>query len=447
MNSALNIVARTSIPAARRWRLGVRGKVVAILLATLFVIMTVNSLLALRAQEQDSLDESNRRGQATTHFIAQYLAYSVVSYDYHTLELILQDLTRSHDVLAARVENNRGNIMANIGTEPADHPAVRRHQAEIKLNGERLGMLRLSFSDEHTANVLAERRREALMGQLLAIALVMLTGFFALSAIVLKPLMLFSAVIRRNLQADANPLEPVPLASQDEIGDLAHGFNALQQSLDTTRQKLESRIDLANRELLSAYNRLEKQAEGLRESNRDLEQKSITDSLTGLYNQRYFEKVMMGEMAQSVHSDDTLSILLLDVDNLKLVNERQGHHAGDTMLRRVAQMIGSRVRLTDVACRFEGSTFFILCRRATISNAVAIADDMLHAMSQDSGGDEPSIALSIGVATIPGVHRVTSADEFFQQADDALRFCKQNGRNGVVHYSMLDRLSRTAMAT
>lgn len=436
-------------PAKDGWRFGVRGKVGAILLITLFVILTVNSVLALRAQEQDVLEESSRRGQETTHFIAQYLAYSVVSYDYHTLELILQELTRSHDVLYARVENNRGNVMANVGNKPADDSLAHRYQTEIRLNGERLGQLQLVFSSERTVDALAERRREMLLGQLVSIGVFMLIGYLALSAIVLKPLTQFLQVIRRNLQAEDKRLEPVPIQSRDEFGDLARGFNSLQGSLESARQKLESRVDLANRELQTAYNRLEEQAKTLRDSNRDLEQLTITDPLTGLYNRRYFEKLMENEVAQSIRNDDTISILLLDVDHLKEINSRYGHSTGDMVLRSVAQMISSRVRLSDVACRYAGDEFFILCRRATISNAVAIADDMLHAIQDYPvriGDASLPISLSIGVATIPGVNRVSSTVEFFQQADDALRFCKQNGRNGVAHYSMLDRIARAVSA-
>lgn len=432
--------------AEHRWRLGVRGKVAAILLGALFVILTVNSLLALRAQEQDLLDETRRRGQETTHFIAQYLAYSVVSYDYHTLELILQELTRGHDVLHARVENNRGNVMANVGKGPGEDSTAQRFQTEIRLNGERLGQLQLVISSERTVSALAERRRDMLLGQLFSIALFMLIGYVALSEIVLKPLTRFTQAIRRNLQAGERRLEPVPADSRDEFGDLARGFNALQDSLESARQKLESRIDHANRELQSAYNRLEEQAKALRESNRNLEQQTITDPLTGLYNRRYFEKLMENEVAQSIRNDDTISILLLDVDFLKDINDRYGHNVGDMVLRSVAQVIGSRVRLTDVACRYAGDEFFILCRRATIANAVAIADDMLHAMLEHPvtvGDTRLSISLSIGVATLPGVNRVSSAEAFFQQADDALRYCKHNGRNGVTHFSMLDRLSRS----
>jgi len=433
-------------PPASPWRLGVRGKVGAILLGALFVILTINSLLVLRAQEQDVLDEINRRGQDTTHFLAQYLAYSVVGYDYHMLELVLQELARSHDVLYARVENNRGNVMAIVGSRPAESDAMHLQKADIRLNGERLGQLQLVFSSERAVSTLAERRRELLLGQLFFIGLFMLIGYVALSTLVLKPLSRLTQAVRRNLHAGDNALESLTVNSKDEFADLAQGFNALQSSLESARHKLESRIDLANRELQSAYTRLEEQARTLRESNRNLEQQTITDPLTGLYNRRYFERLMENEVSQSIRNEETLSILLLDVDRLKEINDRYGHHTGDQVLRSVAQMISSRIRLTDVACRYAGNEFFILCRRATIANAVAIADDMLHAMPEHVirvGDSTLSISVSIGVATLPGVNKVNTADAFFQQADDALRYCKHNGGNGVAHYSMLDRLSRS----
>jgi diguanylate cyclase (GGDEF)-like protein len=429
-----------------RLHLGVRGKVVAILLATLVVTLTVNSLLALRAQERDILEETERRGREATHFISQYIAYSVVSYDYHTIELLLQDLTRGHDIVYARVESNRGNVMAAAGTPPAADGHVRQYSESIRLNGEILGRLFLSLSTERIVHTLAARQREVLVGQLVAIVAVMLVGLLALSAIIVRPLSLFARVIHRNLDTGDPRLERVPLDSADEFGDLARGFNALQERLDDARRKLESRINLADRELQSAYEQLAAQAQELRHVNRELEQLSITDPLTGLFNRRYFERLMESEVGHSIRNDETISILLLDIDNFKLINERYGHTAGDEVLRHTARILSERIRLTDVACRYGGDEFFVLCRRATIANALSIADDMHRSISDRPlhlQGDEVSIAVSIGVATIPGVHRVTTTEGFFHCADEALRYCKQHGRNGVVHYSMLDRQPRS----
>jgi diguanylate cyclase (GGDEF)-like protein len=424
-----------------RFRFGVRGKIALILLATLLVTLSVNSLLSLRAQEQDILEETDRRGRESVQFIAQHLAYSVVSYDYHTLELLLQDIVRGHDIVYARVENTRGNVMAVAGTPAAASRNVQTYSADIRMNGDVLGQLHLSLSTERIVQTLATRQREVLFGQLLAIIAVLLVGFVALSVIIIRPLARIAQVIGSNLNTDGK-LQRIPFDAQDEFGDLIHGFNALQERLDDARQKLESRIDHANLELRNAYDQLTVQANDLREVNQELEQLSVTDPLTGLYNRRYFSQLMESEVALSVRNDETISIVLLDIDHFKSVNERYGYNGGDVVIRDVARIVADRTRRSDVACRYGGDEFFILCRRATIANAVAIADDLHDALAEKSfriDGHELQVGVSIGVATIPGVRDIASAAEFFQCADEALRHCKQQGRNGVVHYSMLDR--------
>src|SRR4030066_18632 len=366
------------VPPSRlpgRFRFGVREKVALILLATLVITLSVSSLLALRAHKQDILEETNLRGQEAAHFIAQHLAYSVVSYDYHTLELLLQNLIKNEDIVFARVDNTRRNVMA-------------------------------------------------------------------VSAIIIRPLTVSARIIRNNLMSGGDRLTRIPVDTADEFGDLARGFNALQEHLDETRQKLESRVNHANQGLQNAYQQLTIQANGLRSLNQELEILIVTDPLTGLYNRRHFERLMEREMALSIRNEETISILLLDIDNLKKFNERHGHVGGDAVIRNVGRVIAEHLCDSDVACRYGGDEFFILCRQATISNAIGFADDLLHPLAGDPyppNGPGMGVPVSIGVATFPGVHEIANAEEFFQCADKALHACKQRGRNSVLHYSKIGR--------
>ena len=424
-----------------RSRFGVRGKIALILLATLLVTLSVNSLLSLRAQEQDIRAETDRRGNESAEFIAQHLAYSVVSYNYHTLELLLENIVRGHDIVYARVDNTRGNVRAVAGVPATASANVQTYSADIRLNGDALGQLHLSLSTERIVQTLATRQREVLLGQLLAIIAIVLVGFVTLSIFIIRPLTRISQFIGSNLSNDS-PLQRIPFSTRDEFGDLIGGFNALHERLGDARQKLESRIDHTNLELRNAYDQLTVQANDLREMNKELEQLSVTDPHTGLYNRRYFSQLMESEVALSVRNDETISIVLLDIDHFKSINDRYGYQGGDVIIRDVAKIVAARTRRSDVACRYGGDEFFILCRRATISSAVAIADDLHQALAEKTyriDGHELHVSVSIGVATIPGVHNIASATEFFQCADEALRHCKKQGRNGVVHYSMLDR--------
>jgi hypothetical protein len=321
-----------------KFRFGIREKIALILLATLLVTLSVSSLLALRAHKQDILEETDRRGHEAAHFIAQHLTSSVVSYDYHTLEFLLQDVVRSDDIVYARVDNTRGNVMAVAGTPSTTSRNMQHYRTDIQLNGDTLGQLHLGLSTERIIQTLATRRREALLGQFLAVVVVMLTGFLAISAIIIRPLTVSARIIGSNLKSGDDTLQRIPINSTDEFGDLARGFNALQEHLDDARQKLESRVNHANQELQNAYQQLTIQANELRNLNEELTLLSVTDPLTGLYNRRYFERLMESEMALSIRSDETISIVLLDIDNFKKINEQYGHTGGDAVIRNVGRV-------------------------------------------------------------------------------------------------------------
>lgn len=436
----------TTTSGSRRFRIGVREKLALILLITLLASLTVNSFLLLRAQEQDILEEIDRRGNDTAEFLSRYLAYSVVSYDYHTTELILQDLIRSHDIVHAQVNNTRGNIMAAAGTPPGNSTLVRQYNKEIRLNDEVLGHLILSLSTERIVGTLAARQRDAFAWHTGSVLLVMASGFAALSLLIVRPLTIIARTIRKNLRGDSPALEPIPLDTADEFGDLARGFNALGERLNEAQRKLESRISAADRELQVAYEQLASQAEALRTKNGELEQLSITDPLTGLYNRRYFEQIMESEVSHAIRNDETISILLIDIDHFKSINEKMGYNLGDVVIRNVSRTIAEHIRKNDVACRYGGDEFFVLCRRATIANALSIADGLIQGLEESPvplEDGEVKVTASIGIATIPGTQNIGSAADFFQCANEALRHCKQSGRNVAMHYSMIERSIRS----
>ena len=194
-----------------RFRFGVREKMALILLATLLVSLGANSLLGLRAQKQDILEETDRRGRESVQFIAKHLAHSVVSYDYHTLELLLQEIVRGHDIVYARVDNLRGNVMAVAGTPAAASENVQNYSTQIHLNGDTLGQLHLSLSTQRIVQTLATRQREVLLRQMLAILVVLLVGFVALSVLIIRPLTKIAQVIGNNLNTEGGNLQRIPI--------------------------------------------------------------------------------------------------------------------------------------------------------------------------------------------------------------------------------------------
>jgi len=421
-------------------RFGIRQKIVLILLATLMVGLTASTWTALRAQSDDILAETNRRGEEISHFVARALGNSVVSYDYHSVELLLQELAGHEDIVYARVTSPKGNTMGEFGPANADRADIARFQRDIRVNGDVVGRLQLGLSIQRITATLERQQQDSILRQVLVIFGVLLVEMLALSYIIIRPLNLMSHAMREQAAAGDGTAPMIPLATGDEFGEIAAQFNRLHLRLNEAHEKLRTRVEHADQELARAYEQVASQAEELRRKNADLELLSITDPLTGLYNKRYFETLMENEVERAVSQNQICSILLIDVDHFKSLNQRYGHKAGDGVLREIARLLTLRSRKTDVLCRFGGDEFFLLCRHATMANAMNVAEQLHEAVTREPlliDGQAIEVGLSIGIATIPNPRPVRTAGEFFECADQALHRSKQLGRNLIVHFSRM----------
>lgn len=179
------------------------------------------------------------------------------------------------------------------------------------------------------------------------------------------------------------------------------------------------------------------------------ERMAVTDGLTGLYNYRYFHERLRGEMARSTRYGHPLSLVMLDLDNFKKINDRYGHLKGDDVLREVAQAIKRNIRGTvatatvkradvDIACRCGGEEFIIILPEAAAPGA-AIAAERLRAVVEaevgrvaeliDENGQSGTVTGSFGVAAfVPGL----SPESFIKGADEATYEAKRAGKNRVI---------------
>lgn len=425
-------------------RFGVRQKVLLTLLLTLLVTLSVSTLPTLYAQQEEILAETSRRGSEKARLLAQYLAYSVVAHDYHTMELLLGELAKGQDIVFAKVIGSKGNVMAEVGAAGLGGTAPVLFDEAIRFDDVIVGRLQVGMSTERILQGLEHQRSKSITRQMLAILIITMVELIALSYIIIRPITTMTQALGRRRPADGHMVAPIFIASKDEFGDVAQKFNELGTELNAALLKLQSKVDLADAELQEVNARLMRQTEELTRVNTELQELTITDPLTGLHNRRHFEKLMETEVEVSIRSGDINSIVMLDVDSFKGINDQYGHDAGDLIICHVAKVIRARIRRTDVACRFGGDEFFILLRRASAENAVTIAESLRERVASQKlviKGREVGVTLSIGVATTTAARPVRSAPEFFKNADLALYRSKESGRNRVTHWWSLPTLS------
>lgn len=166
-----------------------------------------------------------------------------------------------------------------------------------------------------------------------------------------------------------------------------------------------------------------------------LKELSIRDQLTGLKNRRYFTLAFQDECARSLRRQETMTLLFLDLDHFKRVNDRHGHHLGDIALQETARYLQQQCRPYDIVVRWGGEEFIILLRATDEPTAIRFSERIRVGIMTKLSPDLPfKLTISIGLAQY---RENDTLDDLTERADKALYHAKQTGRNKVVSWSAL----------
>lgn len=198
-------------------------------------------------------------------------------------------------------------------------------------------------------------------------------------------------------------------------------------------RQAREKLRLGEQALNDSNDKLQQQLAEVNRLQAQLNEQAIRDPLTGLFNRRYLETIVPHELARCARDGSSLTLMMIDIDHFKSVNDRYGHQGGDEVLKALASLLTNSVRASDVACRFGGEEFLLLLpnmgRAAAVERAQQWRSDFA-AMAVDSNGAVIRATLSIGVAIHPehgmDLHALVGA------ADVALYQAKEQGRDRVV---------------
>ena len=162
--------------------------------------------------------------------------------------------------------------------------------------------------------------------------------------------------------------------------------------------------------------------------------KATIDPLTGLANRRQFDKLLARAIDNTNQTDMTLSLLMLDIDHFKKVNDNHGHIVGDQVLRLCSSIIEKNIKGRDSAARYGGEEFVIILQDTPLNGALSVGEQIRSYfetrkwLKKDSGKAIGTITISIGASLF---RKGESAQSFIERADKALYMSKNNGRNQV----------------
>ncbi|MEO8630795.1 MAG: diguanylate cyclase, partial [Betaproteobacteria bacterium] len=172
----------------------------------------------------------------------------------------------------------------------------------------------------------------------------------------------------------------------------------------------------------------------LQRANQKLEQLALHDPLTGLANRRKFVERFAYEMARADRIRTPPSLLMVDIDHFKAVNDKYGHLAGDACLKAVAGVLADSVRAVDLVARFGGEEFAVLLPETSVAQSLLAAERLrskVQAQPVSIGDSAPPLAITISVGATSLADFTTSLDEILARADEAVYRAKRAGRNQV----------------
>lgn len=246
-------------------------------------------------------------------------------------------------------------------------------------------------------------------------------GYWWLHRHVLGPLDLLSR-LARNPAAMSGGKTPKRLTRGDQIGGIARALQYLHNDLETWRtrvQDLEKQVE----------RRVQAKTESMSRQLKRISHQVRVDPLTRLYNRRFLDERLNELFDEHSAGEQDLSVVMIDLDNFKVLNDQAGHAAGDDMLRFVAALLRDCTRGSDFAARYGGDEFSLILAGTNAESAERLASRIIALFSQRANlmPVSPKPSLSAGVASMR-VHRPASADELLQMADAALYAAKNAGK-------------------
>jgi two-component system, cell cycle response regulator len=164
----------------------------------------------------------------------------------------------------------------------------------------------------------------------------------------------------------------------------------------------------------------------------ELRELSITDPLTGVGNRRFFMDRLRQEMERCERSHRPFSLLMIDLDHFKNVNDTHGHQTGDTILRQCAEMLLRNTRRTDVVARYGGEEFCVILPETAEGQALMVAEKLRWVVEDESKRAQVPITISVGMTIW---QKNDTLDDVMRRSDKAMYSAKELGRNKVVAFS------------
>lgn len=421
--------------------MGIRGQLTLLVPGIVALTLTLATALEVSRERAATIADFRARNEKVLQAVGVTVAVHIAQNDMGALDTLVAHLSetlKDRDLIELAVIDDQGRVLAHtdprrFNTTVTDEFSLRAiqldgaiyerekdhyHIAVPAISGIRWGTVTSTFTLDRVEAQVTRTRNWLAFGSALVFSVVGSLLFFGLDRLVVKPVRTLQQAVRR--MGEGHLATRVPPLRGSELRELTDTINRMASQLQHERENLERTVADRTRELQEANARLERLA--------------VTDGLTGVFNHRRFQEAMQAELLRAERHRRPMSVLMVDVDYFKKVNDALGHPAGDELLRRLAQVLGADLRQTDLIARYGGEEFAVVLPETTKSEAMQVAERMRAAVEErinDGATSWPTrVTVSIGVATFPDDGK--AGEHIVAAADQAMYVAKRQGRNRVI---------------
>lgn len=421
----------------KRFSFGLRAKLIITVITGVVFCVAIIGAYSIYHVRQGLMAEIQRSGEERATLIAEAFTNLVVGYDYGNMESLAERIVTQQDIKRVTVRNRNGKIMVareGKGTQMDDPDLL--FNVPIRFSAETIGSVELLISLERLRKATDDAYLNIVVALIFFATFLSLLMYQTTSRVIINPIGRIRDLMH-NILNDPSDRAPrtLKITSQDALGELASIFNRMNAKVHEYQQRLLEQYNRADSELVSTNVQLTARTLELEKAISLVEQLAATDSLTQLPNRRHFDEVISTAFSRALRFNEPLSLILLDIDYFKKINDQYGHAAGDYVLQHLARQIQARTRETDVCSRLGGDEFAILLYHTEIGESLVMAADLVGLIRQcgfSYADKEIPVTLSVGVAQFGAdTHSIC---KLYEAADQALYEAKRRGRNQAVAF-------------
>ncbi len=420
--------------------MGIRGQLTLLIPAVLAIGLGIVGAIFLSNERRDAVEDFRALNEKVLQTMSVTVAVQVAQNDVGSLDTLIAELSESlavRDLRELAVLDESGRVLAHTKPElfntvltddftqqaiASEGPTWAREPNRFRISvpaksGLRWATVTATYSLNRLDEAFNHTLQRMIVGSLLLFAFIGGVLFWGADRLIVRPLRTLQQTARR--MGEGHLTQRVPLMSGREMRELSETMNRMAAALQSERENLERSVTERTKEL--------------QEANARLQLLAVTDGLTGLFNHRRFQEALQTELVRAERHKRPLSVLMIDVDFFKKVNDVMGHPAGDELLRKLAEILGADLRQTDMIARYGGEEFTVLLPETTKSEAVMVGERMRTAVEEGANQGNPwkqKVTVSMGVATYP--EDGSSGEQVLEAADQAMYIAKRQGRNRVV---------------